>query len=184
MTSLKDVKNKVVFENLKDKSQEYLETTLLACFVADMRNDKHTMEGWFGKEVKKVVAQQKAKQDGTTRPNDEERDEDDSYENFSRRSRRMTAHVENANRVCCALTHGRSCVIVLAQLGGLLHRGKSKQTKTRAAVSAMPQDFMDRDLVYHDCNSLDTGEAGVKSRAQCDAARYGLEAQRQKASKS
>ena len=44
----------VVFEGLKIKDREYLKTSLLACFVADMRKDildRHTLEGWFGKEI-------------------------------------------------------------------------------------------------------------------------------------
>ena len=41
----------IIFQSLKDQGREYLETSLLACFVADMQNDKHTMKGWFGKEA-------------------------------------------------------------------------------------------------------------------------------------
>ena len=44
----------VVFEGLKTKDREYLETSLLACFVADMRNDtldRRTLKGWFGEKI-------------------------------------------------------------------------------------------------------------------------------------
>ena len=44
----------IVFEGLQTKDREYLETSLLACSVADMRKDaldRRILEGWFGKEI-------------------------------------------------------------------------------------------------------------------------------------
>lgn len=58
-------------------------------------------------------------------------------------SGRITAYVKSANRLCSALTRGRSCVVVVCQLTALL-------AAENTAVSAMAQDFLDRKLVYHD----------------------------------
>ena len=55
----------------------------------------------------------------------EESEEDDGSEGYHR-SMRVTAHVKSANRLCCALTRGRSCVVVVYQLAVLSSTDKGK----------------------------------------------------------
>lgn len=111
---------------------------------------------------------------------DEESEDDDGSEGF-RRSGRVTAHVKSGNRLCCALTRGRSCVVVVCQLAALLSTVKAKQKKGQAAVSAMARDFEERKLVYNDYTSLDTSPIGQAQRATWTEARLAVELKRQKA---
>lgn len=110
----------------------------------------------------------------------EESEDDDGSEGF-RRSGRVTAHVKSGNRLCCALTRGRSCVVVVCQLAALLSTVKAKQKKDQAAVSAMARDFEERKLVYNDYTSLDTSPIGEAQRATWTEARLAVELKRQKA---
>ena len=105
-----------------------------------------------------VVAHHQAPSKRTT-ADDEESEEDDGSEGY-RRSTWVTTHVKSANRLCCALSRGKSCVVVVCQLTALLGTIKSKQRKANAAVSAMAKDFLDRSLVYRDYDNLDTSPAG------------------------
>lgn len=98
---------------------------------------------------------------------DSEKEDDEIFEGF-KRSGRVTAHVKSAHRLCCALTRGRSCVVVVCQLAALLSTVKSVQSKANAALGAMAKDFIDRKLVYHDYTSLDTSPIAEETRAKWD----------------
>ena len=97
-------------------------------------------------------------------------EEDEGIEGF-KRSGRVTAHVKSPNRLCCALTRGRSCVVVVCQLAALLSTVKATQTKAYAALGALAKDFLDRKLVFHDHTNLDTSPAGEETRAKWDQAK-------------
>ena len=117
-----------------------------------------------------VTAHQKATITRTT-ADEEESEEDDGSEGY-RRSIRITAHVKSANRLCCALTRGKSCVVVVVgQLTALLGTVKSKQPKANAAISAMAKDFIDRGLLSQDLDTLDNSPAGEASRVGWDDAK-------------
>lgn len=98
---------------------------------------------------------------------DSEEEDDEVFEGF-KRSGRVTAHVKSPNRLCCALTRGKNCVVVLCPLTALLSTVKSVQSKAHAALSALAKDFIDRKLVYHDYPSLDTGPIAEETRAKWD----------------
>lgn len=106
--------------------------------------------------------------------------EDDGSEGYHRSSR-VNAHVKSPNRLCCALTRGRSCVVVVCQLNAVMSTVKSSQGRAAAALSAMAVDCLDRKLVYHNHTSLDTSPAGVHLRATWDAAKLEAEMRKQKA---
>ena len=116
-----------------------------------------------------VVAHQQLQR---TAPNidADESEEDDGSEGF-KRSGRVTSHVKSANRLCCALTRGRSCVVVVCQLSAIVSTVKSMQQKSKAAISAMAQDFLNRGSVYHDYDSLDTSLIGESMCKTWDDAR-------------
>ena len=98
---------------------------------------------------------------------DAEDSEDDSPEGF-KRSGRVTAHVKSPNRLCCALTRGRSCVVVVCQLAAILGTVKKSRLKASASISCMAKDLLDRKLVSHDYTSMDTSPAGGAMRASWD----------------
>lgn len=129
-----------------------------------------------------VVAHQKAPIKRTT-ADEEDSEEDDGSEGY-RRSPRVTAHVKSANRLCCALTRGKSCVVVIGQLTALLATVKSKQPKANAAISAMAKDFVDRCLVSQDFDTLDNSPAGEASRVGWDEAKKAAELKIKKAETS
>lgn len=108
-----------------------------------------------------VVAHQGSPQEHTGA--DAEDSEDDSPEGF-KRSGRVTAHVKSPNRLCCALTRGRSCVVVVCQLAAI----KISRLKASASISCMAKDLLDRKLVSHDYTSMDTSRAGEAMRASWD----------------
>lgn len=98
---------------------------------------------------------------------DEESEDDDGSEGFVSTGK-ITAHVKSANRLCCALTRGRSCVVVVCQLAALMGTSKRTQQKAAAAVRAMGKNFLDRKLVYHDYDSIDTSPVGESMRKDWD----------------
>ena len=120
-----------------------------------------------------VVAHQRGQQKRGAADADES-EEDDGSEGF-RRAGKVTAHIKSANRLCCALTRGRSCVVVVCQLTALLGSVKNKQTKDNAAIGAMAVDFLDRGLVYHNFDLLDTSPIGEETRATWDASKLDSE---------
>ena len=119
-----------------------------------------------------VTAHQNFQQKG--RADESESEEDEGSEGF-KRSGKVTAHVKSPNRLCCALTRGRSCVVVVCQLAALLSTVKATQTKAYAALGALAKDFLDRKLVSHDYTNLDTSPAGEDMRAKWDKARQDQE---------
>ena len=88
-----------------------------------------------------------------------------------KRSGTVTSHVKSANRLCCALTRGKNCVVVVCQLSALLKTYRPKQTKASAAIGNMAKDCIDRELVYHDYTSLDSDPSTEDTRAKWDQAR-------------
>ena len=96
-----------------------------------------------------VTAHQNFQQKGRpVRPDDSDSEEDgEGFEGF-KRSGKVTAHVKSPNRLCCALTRGRSCVVVVCQLTALLSTIKASQTKAYAALGALAKDFLDRITMY------------------------------------
>ena len=110
---------------------------------------------------------------------DAEDSEDDSPEGF-KRSGGVTAHVKSANRLCCALTRGRNCVVVVCQLAAILSTVKQSQLKANASVSCMAKDVLDRKLVSHDYTSADTSPAGEAMRAAWDQTKIESELHRKK----
>lgn len=102
-----------------------------------------TVDSFQGEEnefvfVDIVVAHQGSPQEHTGA--DAEDSEDDSPEVF-KRSGRVTAHVKSPNRLCCALTRGRSCVVVVCQLAAILGTVKKSRLKASASVSCMARTF-------------------------------------------
>ena len=140
-----------------------------------------TVDSFQGEETEFVFIDLVTAHQAEQRPNNTESDDDDGTEAFKKSSGRVTAHVKSANRLCCALTRGRSCVVVVGQLTALLSTTKARQQKSHAAVSAMAKDFVDRCLVYHDYDSLDTSKVGIKQRAKWDAAKLAAEINQKKA---
>ena len=130
--------------------------------------------------VELVVAHQQALRPAAAADAEDSGEEDDGSENF-KRSGRVTAHVRSANRLCCALTRGRSCVVVVGQLHALLGTSKALQPRVNAAISLMAKDFMDRGLVYHDHDTLDTSADGEATRKKWDAAKLEGEMRKKKA---
>lgn len=126
-----------------------------------------------------VTAHQNFQQQQKGRQDVSESEDDEGFEGF-KRSGKVTAHVKSPNRLCCALTRGRSCVVVVCQLATLLSTVKDKQSKSTAALGAMARDFLDRNLVYHDFANLDTSPAGEETRAQWDKARQDDELRQRK----
>lgn len=101
----------------------------------------------------------------------EDSDEDDQDESFNKGAGGVSAHVKSANRLCCAPTRGRSCVVVFGQMTALLGTAKDKQKRASAAISEMARDLYARKLVYHDEETLDTNPIGETTRAKWDQAR-------------
>ena len=93
---------------------------------------------------------------------------------------KRTAHVKSGNRLCCALSRGKSCVVLFCQVGTLFSTVKSNGNKESAAIGAMAKDFHDRKLVYHDHTSLDTSPIGEETRAKWDKARLDNEIEHKK----
>lgn len=110
----------------------------------------------------------------------EDSDNDDGSEGFISTGR-VTAHVKSANRLCCALTRGRSCVVVVCQLSAIMGTVKQTQQKSSAAVIAMAKDFLDRKLVYHDNSSIDTSPVGEATRKEWDEERLKAELRKKQA---
>lgn len=98
---------------------------------------------------------------------DSEEEDDEAFEGF-KRSGRVTADVKSPHRLCCALTRGKNCVVVVCQLTALLSTVKSVQSKAHAALGALAKDFIDRKLVYHDYTSLDTSPIAEETCAKWD----------------
>ena len=115
-----------------------------------------------------VTAHQKLQEKG--RADDSDSEEDEGAEGF-KSSGRVTAHVKSPNRLCCALTRGKSCVVVVCQLTALLSTVKPSQRKASAALGALAKDFLDRKLVCHNYTDLDTSPIGEETRAKWDKAR-------------
>lgn len=125
-----------------------------------------------------VVAHKRGEQKGVKDDGNESED-DDGSEGF-KQAGKVTGHVKSPNRLCCALTRGKDCVVVFCQLVALLGTAKSKQQREKAAISAMALDFMDRNLVHHDYDSLDTSPISEETRATWDAAKLAEEKRRNK----
>lgn len=94
---------------------------------------------------------------------DSDEGDDETFEGY-KRSGQVTAHVKSAHRLCCALTRGKNCVVVVCQFAALLGTVKPVQLKANAAIGAMAKDFIDRKLVYHDYTSLDTSPIAEQTR--------------------
>ena len=108
---------------------------------------------------------------------DDSDDEDDADEEDmnSSRIRYITAHVKDANRLCCALTRAKDGLFVICKgetiLGGRSNRRCSKE---QGAIREMFLDAHTRGLVYQDYETRDNSPEGVKMR-------QGWGAQRQQA---
>jgi len=96
-------------------------------------------------------------------------DEDGLESHGKSRSLRISPHVRDGHRLCCALTRAKDCLVVFMQLSVVLGSTKKSQTKERAAISDFARDAVDRRLVYDDDKHLDTSPAGLKMRAQWTA---------------
>lgn len=91
-----------------------------------------------------VVAHHKANQTADTAV---ENDPEEGPEG-STRSGTVTGHVKSPNRLCCALTRGRSCVVVIGQLSAIFATVQStRPLKATAAISAMAKDLVDRKFI-------------------------------------
>ena len=124
-----------------------------------------------------VVAHQRGQQtanqqDDNVDPN--ESDEEDSPDG-GKSSGKVTSHVKSPNRLCCALTRGKNCVVVFCQLATIIGTAKAKQNKQNASISVMARDFIDRGLVYHDYDHLDTTPVSVEQRKAWDQAKLANE---------
>ena len=110
-------------------------------------------------------------------------DEDDDREEGSephKATSRVTRYVKSPNRLCCALTRGRQCVVVVGQLEALYSTVKSVQTVANATLGALAKDFEDRKLVSSDHTTLDSNPAGQATREKWDKATQEAELQRHK----
>ena len=105
-----------------------------------------------------VVHVHTCKKPGAADDNDES-DEVDGLELASTPGR-VTSHVKSTNRLCRALTRGRSSVVFFGQLSVVLGKVKDKQRKATADISEMAKDFLQREVVYHDNTYLESSPQG------------------------
>ena len=127
-----------------------------------------------------VTARQDFQQTGPADDADDSGEEKEVGVEGFKHSGKVTGHVKSPNRLCCALTRGRNCVVVVCQLTTLLSTVKASQTKSNAALGALAMDFLGRKLVFHDYANLDTSPAGELTRAKWDNVRHDQEMRQKK----
>ena len=113
-------------------------------------------------------------------PKGEEDEDDDGTEGYHQKGK-FTNYVVSPKRLCCALTRGKNCVVVVGQLRGLLGSFKARQKHDMAGVSSMVQDLLKRGLVCHDREILDTSPTGQERCSKWNEATKAAEKRRNEA---
>lgn len=111
--------------------------------------------------------------------NDEDLSEDEVFQAPGTNTARVSAHVRDAHRLCCALTRAKDCLVVFMQLSLLLATAAAKQAKLKAAISDFARDACVRGLVSSD-ERLDDSPEGIELRSKWGLSKTRYELKRSK----
>lgn len=143
-----------------------------------------TVDAYQGKEIRVgivdlVVASSKP---GDYKDNLAEDEDDGSAYQKASTGGRVSAHVRDPHRLCCALTRFQDVLVVVCQATILTAAAKAgNQKRETAAIIQMVRDADDRNLIYTDTIHEDDSPAGKAERASWGPVQVKQHAQNKKA---